>query len=152
MNTYRTHAAWGDMDHNAHMRNTAYLDKAADARLAFFAQHGFAMPEFVRRGFGPVMFRDVIAYRREVRLHERLAVTTECAGLSADGARFHLRNHVLREDGEPAASIDSHGGWIDLALRCLVAPPPALLAAMRRLPRTADYADIETGDALRAAG
>jgi acyl-CoA thioester hydrolase len=35
-------ASWGDMDFNGHMRNTAYLDKAADVRLMFFAAHGLA--------------------------------------------------------------------------------------------------------------
>ncbi|WP_229422843.1 thioesterase family protein [Telluria aromaticivorans] len=26
-------AGWGNMDFNAHMRNTAYLDKSADVRM-----------------------------------------------------------------------------------------------------------------------
>ena len=43
-------AGWGDMDFNAHMRNTAFLDKAADVRMMFFAEHGFPMEEFLRRG------------------------------------------------------------------------------------------------------
>jgi acyl-CoA thioester hydrolase len=34
-------AGWADMDPNAHMRNTAYLDKAVDARMLFFAKMGF---------------------------------------------------------------------------------------------------------------
>jgi acyl-CoA thioester hydrolase len=33
----------GDMDFNRHMRNTAYLDKSADVRMLFFAEHGFPM-------------------------------------------------------------------------------------------------------------
>ena len=36
-------AGWGDMDANAHMRNTAFLDRAADVRMMFFADHGFGM-------------------------------------------------------------------------------------------------------------
>jgi len=28
-------AGWGDMDSNGHMRNTAYLDRAADVRMAW---------------------------------------------------------------------------------------------------------------------
>ena len=30
-------AGWGDMDFNAHMRNTAYLDTSADVRMMYFA-------------------------------------------------------------------------------------------------------------------
>ncbi len=33
-------AGWGTMDVNGHMANTAYLDLAADVRMAFFAEHG----------------------------------------------------------------------------------------------------------------
>jgi len=33
-------AGWGTMDSNGHVANTAYLDLAADARVAFFAEHG----------------------------------------------------------------------------------------------------------------
>src|SRR6266849_9892511 len=31
-------AGWGDMDFNAHMRNTAYLDKSADVRMMYFSE------------------------------------------------------------------------------------------------------------------
>ena len=33
-------AGWGAMDFNGHMANTAYLNPAADMRMAFFAEHG----------------------------------------------------------------------------------------------------------------
>jgi len=34
-------AGWGAMDFNGHLANTAYLNLAADVRMAFFAEHGF---------------------------------------------------------------------------------------------------------------
>ena len=40
MYTQHLIAGWGDMDFNSHMRNTAYLDKAADVRMMFFASNG----------------------------------------------------------------------------------------------------------------
>ena len=42
-------AGWGDMDSNAHMRNTAFLDRAADVRMMFFAESGFEMKAFAER-------------------------------------------------------------------------------------------------------
>jgi acyl-CoA thioesterase FadM len=42
------YAGWGDLDANGHMRNTAYLDKSADLRMMFFAEHGFPVSEFQR--------------------------------------------------------------------------------------------------------
>jgi acyl-CoA thioesterase FadM len=47
------YARWGDMDFNAHMRNTAYLDAAGDLRMSFFADHGFTMDDFQRLQIGP---------------------------------------------------------------------------------------------------
>jgi acyl-CoA thioester hydrolase len=37
MYTKTLYAGWGDMDFNSHMRNTAFLDKVADVRGAWFA-------------------------------------------------------------------------------------------------------------------
>jgi acyl-CoA thioester hydrolase len=80
-------AGWGDMDFNSHMRNTAYLDKAADLRMMFFAAHGFPMSEFVRLKLGPVVRTDEIAYFREVNLLDEIRATLSLAGLSQDGGR-----------------------------------------------------------------
>jgi acyl-CoA thioester hydrolase len=132
-------AAWGDMDFNAHMANTAFLDHAADVRLAFFAEQGFPTSEMARRGIGPVVKEDRIVYRRELRLHERLRITLTIAGLSDDGARFIICNDFFREDGELAAQLRTTGGWLDLKARALTAPPEALRAALAALRRTDDF-------------
>jgi len=34
------------------------------------------------------------------------------------------------------------GGWLDLAARKLVVPPPALIQAMRLVPRAAAFVDL----------
>ena len=132
-------AGWGDMDFNSHMRNTAFLDKAADVRMMFFAENGFAMEEFTRLGIGPVILKDEIEYLREVRLLEKIEVGLALAGASEDGSRFLLRNEFRLSDGKLAAKVTSLGGWLDLARRKLALPPEALLESMRRLERTADF-------------
>ena len=137
-------AGWGTMDFNGHMANTAYLDFAADARLAFFADHGFPASEFRRLAIGPVIRRDEIEYFREIGLHERVTVTVAAAALSGDGARFVFENEIWLASGERAARVRSTGGWLDLRARKLVAPPEALRDLMRRAPRTADFAEIPT--------
>ena len=132
-------AGWSDMDFNAHMRNTAYLDRAADVRMMFFVEHGFPASEFARIRVGPVVMKDEVEYFREVALLETFTMTLEMAGLSADGSRFVLRNTALRADGKPIARVTSTGGWLDLAARKLTAPPPALLEALQRIDRTEDF-------------
>jgi acyl-CoA thioester hydrolase len=137
-------AGWGDMDFNSHMRNTAFLDKSADVRMMFFSENGFPMGEFVRAGLGPVIMKDEVEYHREVGLLQELAVTLAMAGISDDGSRWLMRNDFLRPDGKLAARVTSGGGWLDLRARKLAVPPPALLQALRSLPRTDDFQTLPT--------
>lgn len=135
-------AGWGDMDFNSHMRNTAFLDKSGDVRMMFFAAHGFPMAEFIRQKIGPVVMKDELEYRAEIRLLEPVRISLQLAGLAADGSRFLMVNEFFREDGKLAARVTSAGGWLDLGLRRLTAPPPALLAALRTLPVTAAFSEL----------
>lgn len=136
-------AGWGDMDFNAHMRNTAYLDKSADVRMMFFAEHGFPASEFARLRIGPVVLRDEVEYFREVALLQRIEVRLALAGLSADGRRFIIRNEIARvDDGALCARVSNNGGWLDLQARRMTAPPPALLEALESLSRAEDFATL----------
>lgn len=130
---------WGDIDFNGHMRNTAYLDLSGTVRMLYFRHRGFPMSEFERLRIGPVIYRDDLDYRRELRLLDPVTVTLELAGLDPDGARFAVRNRFLRADGEEAAVVTSRGGWLDLDTRRLTAPPEALRAALEALGRTRDF-------------
>ena len=140
--TRRLYAGWADMDFNAHMKNTAYLDKCSDVRLMFFGENGFPAQEFARLGFGPVVMKDEVEYYREVRLMQSIEVSLAVAGLSADGSRFVFRNDFRREDGKACVKVTSTGGWLDLVSRKLIAPPEMLLAGLRTLPRTEDFHEL----------
>ena len=142
-------AGWGAMDFNGHLANTAYLDLAADVRMAFFAEHGFPPSEFRRLGLGPVMRKDEMEYYREVGLHELVTVTYATLAMSADGARFVVENELWTPGGERAATVRSTGGWLDLRARKLVAPPAALLAVFRQVPRASGFVELPTS---RGAG
>lgn len=133
------HVGWGDLDFNGHMRNTAYLDKAGDVRMMYFASHGFSIRDFERLRFGPVVFKDELEYFRELRLLEPIRVTLTLMGLSPDLRKFRLRNEFYRDDGELAVRLDSTGGWLDLATRKLAVPPLALGAALEGLAQDAGF-------------
>jgi acyl-CoA thioester hydrolase len=135
-------AGWGMMDFNGHLANRAYLDLAADVRMAFFAEHGFPPSEFRRLGFGPVVRKDELEYFREVGLHESVTVTYALLAMSADGARFVVENEIWNAAGERAAVVRSTGGWLHLRDRKLVAPPAALLATFSQVPRAPDFAEL----------
>lgn len=138
-------AGWGDMDFNGHMRNTSFLDKSADLRMMFFAEHGFPAEAFARLRVGPVIMKDEIEYFRELGLLDEMSVTLAAAALSEDGSRFRIRNEFFRADGKRAARLTSTGGWLDLSARKLVLPPAELLAALQALPRTDDFEVLTSG-------
>ena len=136
------HVGWGDLDANGHMANTAYLDKAADVRMYYFAEHGFPGREFARLAIGPVIRKDELEYFRELRLLDDIIVTLQVEALSVDGARFVLRNEFWRDD-VLAARVTSSGGWLDLKGRKLVEPPDALRPLLDTAPRTADFRELD---------
>ena len=136
------YAGWADMDFNAHMKNTAYLDKAADVRQMFLIEHGFPVAEFRRLRVGPVVMKDELEYFKEVQLQEQIAVTYALAGHAPDGSRFVLRHEIFRADGKLSARVTSTGGWLHLDERKLIVPPPALLEAMDALEKTADFVEL----------
>ena len=143
-------ALWGDMDFNAHMRNTAYMDTAADVRMMYFATHGFPMDEFRRLNIGPVVTKDEMEYFREMHLLDEGRVTLELAGMSVDGSRFIIRNVIFR--GETlVARVTSAVGWLDLNFRRWVVPPKDLLAVMQTMPRIAEFVELPSG-LLRRSG
>jgi len=132
-------AGWSDIDFNLHMRNTAYLDKAVDVRMMYFAEAGFPIAEFLKRGIGPVMRSEAVDFYRELRLHEEFLVTLETSGAAEDGSRFRLRSDIVKLDGTPAARVTSTGGWLDLKARKLVVPPADLHAVMQKMSRAAEF-------------
>lgn len=136
-------AGWGDMDFNSHMRNTAYLDMSADLRMLYFADHGFPMSEFMRLKIGPVVMKDEVEYFREIHLLEQVRVTMMIAGLSEDGSRMKLRNDFYRGD-VLTARVTSTAGWLDLAVRKLVAPPEGLLRALKEADRSDDFHALQS--------
>jgi len=130
---------WGDLDFNGHMKNTSYLDRCGDVRMMFFADGGFSMREFEKLRFGPVISRDELDYRRELRLLEQFRVTLVASGMSDDGSRFRLRNEFFRMDGERVARVTSTGGWLDFERRRLATPPDALRVLMAAMMRADDF-------------
>jgi acyl-CoA thioester hydrolase len=138
----RFHVRWADMDFNAHMRNTAYLDMSADVRMMYFDENGFSMREFERMRLGPVVMRDELDYFRELRLLEPVTVTLAIAGLSEDASRFIIRNEFFSDDEKLVASVNSLGGWLDLTSRKLTSPPEELANLLKGLAKCKDFQEL----------
>jgi acyl-CoA thioester hydrolase len=141
---------WSDCDANGHMRNTAYSEYGIDVRMAFLSEHGFPYERMVEAGVGPVLTREEIDYRRELRLGETVIVDLRQLGISPDGVRFRLEHRFAKSNGKPVARIVLEGAWMDLRTRKLAPPPTALARALAAAPKAEEYAPLP--ELVRAAG
>ncbi len=144
-------AGWRDMDYNSHMANTAYLDRAADVRMMYFAENGFTADDMLRMRIGPVVMKDEIEYFREVRLLQEVRVGLALAGLAPDGSRFVIRNEFAHVDGQRCATVTSTGGWLDLNTRKLTAPPEPLRKALDALPKIDGFRELRSSVSRQGA-
>lgn len=137
--------SWGDVDGNGHMANIAYLTRSADTRFLFFFEHGFPNSRFAAEHIGPVILRDELVYRKELRLLQEFTVDLQMVGLSPDGGRFRIQNTFRNSAGEVTAIVTSEGLWFDLVNRRPRAPPPDLDLAQRAFPRGDPFVELPGG-------
>ena len=134
---------WSECDANGHLRNTCYSEYAVEVRMAFLAFHGFGFEAMKAAGVGPVILREEIDYLRECHMGETLTVDFTALGLSPDGTRFKMGHQLLKQSGKVAARLVVHGGWMDLAVRRLAPPPPALKAILDGVERAPGFEVLE---------
>lgn len=138
----RFKVAWGDLDANNHMANVAFLGRATDARFEYFHRSGFPARRFAVEGIGPVVVREEIFYRRELRLEDEFTVDLKVTGISADGVRFSLEHTFRDATGQVAAVVVAEGVWLDLESRRPRAPTAELDATQRALPRADSFREL----------
>jgi acyl-CoA thioester hydrolase len=136
---------WSDLDANRHLRNTVFSEYATHTRFRMLEANGFGQARFQELRFGPVMFREEIRYRREVRFGGAVRVNVLIGGLSPDGSHWRVRQEVTREEGgDRAAILTIDGAWIDLDTRRLVAPPPELAGVLRHSRRVEPFRELRS--------
>ncbi|HET7921630.1 MAG TPA: thioesterase family protein [Gammaproteobacteria bacterium] len=133
---------WADLDPNGHMRHTAYMDYAAQARVGFLAAEGFTLERFQTLRIGPVLFHEATDYLHEIRANERITVTTEVTGLSPNRKHWRIRHRIFNQSDTLACVVNVQGAWLDLVARRIVPAPADLLALMEQAPRSEDYAEF----------
>lgn len=131
--------SWSDLDANVHLRNTGYLDYAAQTRFLYLKSCGFTPADFKEAGLGPVVFSEQIVYHKELHFLEPFSVSMELGGISGDGAKFIMVNRFRKSDGRLAAEVSTRGAWFDLGVRRIKPPPKALNDALLHLQRTEGF-------------
>ncbi len=132
-------ARWADMDFNGHMRNTAFLEYAADSRMLYFKENGFPLATFAKLQIGPVVFSDTIRYFNELFMYDEFSVKLMLKETNKNGSKFTFINEFKKTDHTLAASIESKACWLDLKNRKVVAPPEKLFNIIQNLEHTDDF-------------
>jgi len=134
---------WADLDANNHMRNTGYLDYAAQARFLFLNSNGFTPTAFIVKRIGPVVFSDEITYKRELRFLDEFSVDLKLGGISEDGAKFVFINNFINGGGRLCATVKTKAAWFDLQSRKLKPPPAGLKKALEQMDKSEDFHVIQ---------
>ena len=137
---------WSDVDANGHLANSAYTNFMSHARMAFFNEQGFSMPEIRKFNVGPVVFYEHMYYFKESFLGAPITVTIEVSGLSEDGMLFKFEHNFYNEKGENLAYCEMQGAWIDLKVRKLTQLPEELLSLAQKFPTTESFKKLTTED------
>lgn len=137
---------WSDVDANAHLANSGYTNFMSHARMSFFNDHGFTMPEIAKYEIGPVVFYEHMYYFKESFLGTPITVTTEVDGLSVDGKFFMFSHNFYNHKGEHLAHCEMLGGWINLKERKLTHIPDVLLELAHQFPKSESYKTLTKED------
>lgn len=138
---YEGQVMWAQIDANMHLRHSAYADFAAQARLNMLERLGLKPSALLRRGIGPILFREESVYLKEIGLDAHIRVTCEMNKSRADGSRWSIRHEIFRSDDTRAAIINVDGAWIDMQQRKLTALPDDLNFLFLKTPRSSDFVE-----------
>ena len=137
---------WSDVDANGHLANSAYTNFMSHARMSFFGEHGFSMPEIRKHNIGPVVFYEHMYYFKESFIGAPITVTIEVSGLSADGMLFKFEHNFYNEKGDNLAYCEMQGAWIDLKKRKLTELPDVLLVLANSFPKSDSFKILTKAD------
>jgi len=137
---------WSDVDANGHLANSAYTNFMSHARMSFFSNQGFSMPEIRKHNVGPVVFYEHMYYFKESFIGAPITVTIEVSGLSKDGMLFMFEHNFYNEKGDNLAHCEMQGAWIDLKTRKLTNLPESLLELANKFPRSESFKELNKAD------
>jgi acyl-CoA thioester hydrolase len=130
---------WSDIDQNRHLRHSVYYDFGAFIRIAFLSEHGLTTAKMEELNVGPVLFREEILFKREVKPNDALTIDVELTKSSADYSRWSLRHTFTRGDGTVAAVLNLDGAWMDLEKRKLRPAGDFISDVFTAFPKSADF-------------
>jgi acyl-CoA thioester hydrolase len=111
------------VDSLGHMNNATYLALYEEARWQLITERGFGFKEIQKIQQGPVILDVTVRFLKEIRLREKIAITTEL--VKYEGKVGQLKQQMVKEDGSVASEALFTFGLFDMKLRKLIDPTEA---------------------------
>ncbi len=110
------------LDAYGHVNNAAYMVLFEEARWEWITPNGFGVEKIQGYGFGPVLLEASIRFKREIKLREKILVTTRLQ--EQKGLLSFVYQEMVKEDGQVGAEGTFVIGLFDLKTRKLIRPTP----------------------------
>jgi acyl-CoA thioester hydrolase len=130
---------WADIDANNHLRHSVYFDYAAAMRINLLSNHGLTTKKLDEFRIGPILFREEILFKKEVRLEDSLTLDVEVVKATANFSRWSIRHNYYKNEDILCAVLNIDGAWLDLDKRKLAEPNGTIIQAFEQFPKPADF-------------
>jgi len=141
--TKEIHIRWADLDPNFHVRHSAYYDFGAQHRVEILEQLGMSMRIMQEQHFGPILFREECVFKREMRMNQKVFISTKVGKIKEDASRWTLIHEFINDKDELLATITVDGAWMDTKLRKIANPTPQIaLDVMNLMPKSDNFTQL----------
>lgn len=130
---------WSDVDHNQHVRHSAYYDYGAHARIRFFESIHYNSIRLQQLNIGPILFEENCSFIREIKLNDIIRVNLLRGDIRPDGSHWILYHELYNQEREKVAHIKVKGAWLNLSTRRVTSPPEEMAHALQELEFGQDY-------------
>lgn len=109
------------LDTFEHVNNATYLQILEEARWEILAQKGHGLKTIQEKGIGPVLLEIHIKYMAELKLREKIIISTQC--ISVDTKIAVLWQEIKNTEGKLCCTAKLTMGVFDLQTRKLIELP-----------------------------
>jgi len=110
------------VDMFGHVNNATYLQLLEEARWDIITQKGEGISSMHKKGIGPVILEVNIKYIAEIKLREKISISTQCISFNEKIAT--LLQEIKNSSGKLCSSAQLVVGIFDLHTRKLIEFPP----------------------------
>lgn len=123
------------IDSYGHMNNSKYLEVFENARWDIISKRGFSAADIAKSGFGPVVLEVNLRFTKEIKLGEKIEITSFIEMTNANGTpvakskTMTMVQTMVNERNDVCCTAHFIFGLFDLRARKLVLPTPEWLRA-----------------------